>query len=164
MRSAFVSNVTYGLFIKDEGQSNSKAYVRMYRGFLLFYELPKEEKLIGCGWRNCESCIKSKNYEAYELLFMDNFEYMNSIAQVLCYSGIIGFLLFVFFMISVIKLIKHMPGVLVIIVIIMFMSSSSILMTDMWFLYLAIIYSLKNIYEKEYLYIEANGKRDCHLP
>ena len=139
MRSSLVQAATYGLFIAEEDQTASKAYARIYRGFLLYSEMPTKQKIVGCGWREAENCLKAKNSEAYYDYHMNNFEYMNSIAQVINYSGIVGMLLFLAYIARLCRDIKSIGGRLIILVILMFMTSSSILMSEMWPFYLLLL-------------------------
>lgn len=166
LRSSYIQGVTYGLFVAPDGrpENENKAYARIYRGFLIYYSLPETEKLLGCGQRNADNCLKVKNSDAHSLLYIENFEYINSWAAILVYSGIVGFFLFGMYYYKVGKDIKEIEGRLIMIVVLMLMISSSVIMTEQWVLYLSIIYSFKNKeYETVNFYSSKNKQRNGYI-
>lgn len=155
-RSSLIQGTSYGLFVAEDGQEASKAYIRIYRGFLLYSEMPIEEMIAGSGWRDMKSCLDKYNPSAVGLYYMDNFEYLNSIAQILIYSGIIGLLLFSIFIRCLWKDVGHVGGRIVIIIMLMFMTSSSLLLADVWILYLAIFSGIRYfVFSKQLLKLHA---------
>ena len=98
-KSQFIDDVTYGLFTVKEGRTESKAEARIYRGFKLYSGFSLDSKIFGIGWRNCQQYCIQKQPVLYSEYYMENFEYFNSIAGILIYSGVIGLILFLLFLI-----------------------------------------------------------------
>lgn len=145
-KSEFINDVTYGLFTEEAGMSMSKAELRVYRGFKLYVDLPIDKQLFGVGWRNAARYCKTCNNELYSTYsaHTDVFDYFNSIAGTLIYSGIIGLCLLLAFFFSMFKFTNDFSARTLIICVLVIMSSSSVLMTDQWILFLTTIISLIN--------------------
>lgn len=142
-RTAFFRDVTYGLFVTEYDTTESRAEARVYRGFVLYSQMDVREMITGIGWRDAGSYFSSKKSSLYNLFYMENFDYFNSIAGILIYSGVIGLILFLWFFLSLWKQIPFWGYRLLIIVIIVPMFSSSIYMMEQWSLYLFSLYSTK---------------------
>ena len=65
----------------------SSGKLRVVRGFLIYNEFPFSEKLFGVGVGNLSTFILANNIHIMDTNYID---YMNSIAYVLCTSGIFG--------------------------------------------------------------------------
>lgn len=161
-KSEFINDVTYGLFTEEAGMSMSKAELRVYRGFRMYSELPVDKQIFGVGWRNAANYCKACNSELYSTFseHTDVFDYFNSIAGTLIYSGAIGLILLLSFFFTMFKSTNDFAARTLIICVLIIMSSSSVLMTDQWILFLATIISLINKYRDE----ESNCNKvaQCH--
>lgn len=150
INSSLIKSATYGLFVVEEDRSESKADARIYRGFLFYNDLEINNQIFGIGWKNAENFAKTeKNQILYNRYYLKAFDYFNSISAFLIYSGIIGLFLFLSFIWSIWKATSNFGGKVIIIIILASMTSSSIIMTEIWPLYLTIFYSLTNINPKE---------------
>lgn len=144
-RSEFINDVTYGLFVQEADMTTSKAELRIYRGFNLYADLSAESKLFGVGWRNAQNYCRTCEPALFSNYSTDVFDYFNSIAGTLIYSGFIGFLLLFAFFFNMFKCTSDFGTRTLVISVFVLMGSSSILMSDQWILFLATIISLINI-------------------
>ncbi len=150
LKSSLIQSSTYSLFITREHRSESKADARIYRGFLFYYELPVNEKLFGIGWRNAKNySLTHNNSKLYNRYYITAFDYFNSISAILIYSGLLGFIFFICFIMSLWRKMQHPGGKVLIIIILASMTSSSIIMTEVWPLYLSIIFSTLQIKQEK---------------
>lgn len=138
-KSPFFKGVKYGLFVAQVGQSESKSEGRVYRGFKFYYDLPIVEKLIGVGYRNAGEYASKHNPLLYRKYYIEVFDYFNTIAGVLIYSGIIGFILFIIFIISMWQKSTFFGSRTLILIVCSSMVSSSIYMTELWPLYISLL-------------------------
>lgn len=140
--SEFLASTTEFLFVGNGNNVGSKADYRVYRGFQLFYDMSFENKITGVGWKNAEMFFKSQNSLIYGNYSSNaTFDYFNSIAGILIYSGFIGAFLFWGFIRSLWKECFTSTSRILIIILLASMISSSVFMTDQWLLYLALIYA-----------------------
>lgn len=159
-RSEFVSEITYGLFVQQEDQTQSKSDARIYRGFDFYYNLPLTEKIFGVGWREAESYCLANNQQMHAKYYIEAFDYFNSIAGILIYSGIIGFILFIAFIKDIWKYSTNKGYHALIITILISMISSSIFMVDQWLLYLSILFSVLHLITNK----SKNNESNTHYP
>lgn len=143
-KSQYINDVTYGLFTVKEGRSESKAEIRIYRGFKLYSELSSDSKIFGVGWRDSRQYCINRQPLLYSEYYMENFEYFNSIAGILIYSGLIGFILFFLFLFALFKQALDFETKTLIICTFVLMGTSSLFMSDQWFLLLTVITSMIN--------------------
>ena len=92
-----------------ENDDSAASYIRVYRGYALYSELPDVNKIIGVNDENLMRIIPRtsiaylfKGEEQYDL-------YMNGVQSVLIHYGLIGFLLCVWLYITLLKGSKLMP-------------------------------------------------------
>ena len=138
----FYFNVINSLFMSETGIS--KADYRVYRGFDYFWKLPFFYKVFGIGFRNLTNFANyHKISSIYDSLKTYNFEYLNAIAQILIYSGVIGFTFFVLFLKAIYKASNSYARPIILAFILMCLSSS-VLFDTFWLLYLLIIFSVMN--------------------
>ena len=149
-RTSFFQNVTYGLFVTEYDTTESRAEARVYRGFALFSQMDTREMITGIGWRNAGNYFSAKKPSLYNLFYMENFDYFNSIAGILIYGGVIGLILFLWFFLVLWKQVPFWGYRLLILVILVPMFSSSIFMMEQWPLYLFSLFSTK-LYAKDLL-------------
>ena len=76
----------------------SSAYLRMFRGYDLYAELPLVSKIFGVGDKN--ELIRYITSPKFRSLFGDNDFYFNGLSSILLYSGIVGLLFYVLFLIG----------------------------------------------------------------
>lgn len=146
INSSIIKSSTYSLFVVKEGRSVSKADARVYRGFLFYKDMDINNQILGIGWRNAENFAKvEKNQLLYIRYYLEAFDYFNSIAALLIYSGMGGLFLFMSFIKSIWKTTFNFGGKVIIIIIIASMTSSSIIMTEIWPVYLIILYYISNL-------------------
>lgn len=139
--SQFIGDTTEYLFV-GSGNVGSKAGYRIYRGFELYADLPLENKITGLGWKNAENYLRENNNALYGRYSSESaFDYFNSIAAVLIYSGFLGAVLFLGFIKSLWKECFSPTSRMLIVIMLASMVSSSIFMTDQWLLYLSLIYA-----------------------
>lgn len=138
----YLNDIILNIFIPNEYTGLTKADYRVYRGFLIYNDLPFINQLLGLGWRNATPFMQENNIKT---IFdfsagkeIENLEYFNSICQILIYSGIIGLILFLRYCISIyrnnIKSIKY-----VVLLICFLMFSSSLLGSAQWLVYMILI-------------------------
>jgi hypothetical protein len=86
--------------LSSKQASYSSGFIRVYRGYSLFAELPALEKIFGIGQGNVETYVNSHHLPEYKKLFFDAKDdlFLNGIQQNLVYGGIIGLCLFLFFL------------------------------------------------------------------
>lgn len=149
INSTFLGDVTYGLLVQEQGMSTSKADGRIYRGFLMFADLPIDRQLFGVGWRSAETYCQACNQRLLGEYAYDGFDYFNSIAGSLIYSGILGFGFLLLFFVSMFKFTKDYAARVLIICVFILMGTSSILLSDQWIYFLAAIVALINSGEHE---------------
>lgn len=142
--SSYLEDVTYGLLTQEDGMTTSKAEGRIYRGFMMYSDMPLECKLFGVGWRNAEAYCKACNAELLTKYAYDGFNYFNSIAGSLIFSGIIGFVALISFFISMFRFTSDFSTKVLIIAVLILMCTSSILLSDQWIFFLAAIVALIN--------------------
>lgn len=136
--------VTDNLFSANTGDHDKSEY-RIKRGFNLYSDLPVSAQFLGVGWGNAENYTKTEVPMLYSKYYISaRFDYFNSIAGILIYSGIVGFSLFAVFFLSLFKKTKSFEEKTIIFVILLTMVSSSIFMAEQWLFYLMIIYSTNN--------------------
>lgn len=148
-RSDFIEDVTYGLFVQEADMTTSKAELRIYRGFNLYSDLPLDKKVFGIGWRDAENYCKKCNPDLFGKYSIDVFDYFNSIAGTLIYSGLIGLIFLLMFFLSLWKRASSFSAKTLILCVLILMGTSSVLMSDQWILFLTTIISLINIGEYE---------------
>lgn len=142
--SSLISDITQNMFVNENG-GNSKASYRIYRGFQLFSDVPSKYHFFGIGWKNAEVFLKAQYPSIYSSYVSEStFDYFNSIAAILLYSGYFGALLFIGFIRKLIKECRTNTSRAIIILLLVSMFSSSIFMTDQWLLYLGLIYATSN--------------------
>jgi hypothetical protein len=144
LNSDYIDKVTYGLFTQEVGMSESKADMRIYRGFNFYGDMPLESEIFGVGWRNAENFSKECNTHLYSYYNAKVFDYFNSIAGTLIYAGVIGLSLLLLFFQSLWRRTKDFATRTLVICVLMLMTSSSVLMSDQWVLFLDSITALTN--------------------
>jgi len=150
----FYSNVIENLFISQS--ATTKADYRVYRGFDYFFLIPINYKIFGIGFRNLSSFTNYYNlYSHYDTIKTQNFEYMNAISQILIYSGIIGFSLFISFVVKAYKA-SNKTSKVIILAFILMCFSSSVLFDTYWLLYLSLIFAINTIKEDEVILNASN--------
>lgn len=146
LNSSFIKSATYGLFVVKEDRSVSKADARIYRGFLFYKDMDITNQIHGVGWKNAENFAKAeKNQLLYNRYYLKAFNYFNSIAAFLIYSGVIGLFLFLSYIRTIWKNTFNFGGKVIIIIILASMTSSSIIMTEIWPIYLIILFYISNL-------------------
>lgn len=145
LNSDYIDEVTYGLFTQEVGQSESKAEMRIYRGFNLYADMPLGTKIFGVGWRDAENYCKGCNTFLYTYYNATVFDYFNSIAGTLIYAGVTGLTFLLLFFYSLWRRTKDFATRTLVLCVILLMSSSSVLMSDQWVFFLATIISMINI-------------------
>ena len=142
----FVQHTTENLFV-SQTTDQSKADYRIYRGFMLYGEMPIDAKIFGCGWGNTEKYLSTSNpgllakYREGDV----RFDYFNSIAGFLIYTGIIGSSLFFYFLYLVYKRCKMNEAKALFWTTVATLFSSSLFMSAQWQIYLLYIFTLINI-------------------
>jgi hypothetical protein len=91
-----VSSITSRTSELSGTEENSSGYARIYKGYALYGNLPFQKQLMGVGQGNLESFI-ANNFALYHLYFEGESIYLNGIQQLICYGGIVGFILFFVF-------------------------------------------------------------------
>lgn len=130
LENVFVSNTPY-----------TKADYRIYRGFELFYRLPLVNKLFGIGWGNLTYHIKLRGLTStYDRSWVVAVEYLNALAGILIYTGLVGFVLFGRFYIKLFKKCSNL-GKCCMLVFLALSISSDVLMNEMWVLYFTLVYA-----------------------
>lgn len=142
--SEYIDKVTYGLFVQESDMTTSKAELRIYRGFNLYRDLPIDKQLFGVGWREAARYCQTCNHGLFSKYDIISFDYFNSIAGTLIYSGIIGLILLLSFFYSLWHQTNDFATRTLIISVLVLMCSSSVLMSDQWILFLTAIISLIN--------------------
>ncbi len=87
--------------LSAEGEFNTSGFIRMYRGYVLYSELTPVEQVIGIGQGNLESYLKTHDVSEYAQMAyynLDNMMYLNGMQECLVFGGIIGLVLFLFFL------------------------------------------------------------------
>ena len=161
--SSYLNDVTYGLLTQEEGMTTSKAQGRIYRGFLMYSDMPIDCKIFGVGWRNALAYCKACNHELLVRYSYDGFDYFNSVAGSLIYSGLIGFIALLSFFIAMFKYTRDYPARVLIISVFVLMCTSSVLLSDQWIFFLAAILSLinKSKDEENYNYYISQHNSNC---
>lgn len=139
------------LFHNPDPYSRSKADLRVYRGFEAYFDLPFEKKIFGIGYRAFVPYAMHYNYHTSfdrgEFL-----EYMNCIAQILVYSGVVGLLFFIIFTWCLYKR-STFAGKIILVSFCAIAISSSVYYDVTWIFYITLIISLyKKENEEKYLY------------
>ena len=122
------------LFVIEDSSkyATAKADYRIYRGFDLYSQLPIINKIFGVGYKALTS---SANYfgitSIYDKSNIQAFEYLNTIAQILIYSGAVGFLLFFAFVKNLFKTLQA-NGKIILITFLALCFSSSIYYDAIW--------------------------------
>lgn len=148
-RSQFIEDVTYGLFVQESDMTTSKAEMRIYRGFNMYADMPTDKKVFGIGWRNAQDYCKTCNNQLFSKYAADVFDYFNSIAGTLIYTGLIGLTFLTLFFYTLFKRVDDFCTKTLIACVFILMGSSSILMSDQWIFFLATITSMININSNE---------------
>ena len=142
--SEFMQGITGSLFSDDMGYDKSE--YRIKRGFMLYNDLPAFDKLIGVGWGNAEKYSRENNTQIYGKYSAEaRFDYFNSISGILIYTGMVGFVLFVLFFMSLYRKTTNYGSKVILLVIFITLFSSSIFMAEQWLLYLMLVYSTSHI-------------------
>lgn len=145
----FYSTVIENLFTSSS--ASTKADYRIYRGFDYFLKIPLTYKLFGIGFRNLTSFTHYYGITSgYDILRSQNFEYMNAISQILIYSGLVGFSIFVSFMVKIYR-ISSKPAKAIVVSFVLMCFSSSVLFDTYWLLYLSMIFAINSITQEELL-------------
>ena len=86
--------------LSSENVSYTSGYVRIYRGYVLYFGLQPMEKVVGIGAGNLETYVAQNTIDEYEeLLFAQkDMFYLNGIQQHLVYGGAIGLFLYLLFL------------------------------------------------------------------
>ena len=161
-KSKFIDDVTYGLFVQEVDMTTSKAEMRIYRGFNMYVDLPLDKQLFGVGWRNAQRYCRSCNKALYNTYYADVFDYFNSIAGSLIYSGIIGCFLLCLFFYNLFKHTNDFATRTLVICVFILMGTSSVLMSDQWVFFMAAIISMINKCKNEENYHHSITQRDGH--
>ena len=129
------------LFINTTGKyTQTKADYRVYRGFDYYFKLTNLEKATGVGYSHMQIYSKEKNITSKYDNPNAGFEFFSTITQVLLYSGIIGFILFVIHLYELWKSNSRLvKGLLIMIVAIWF--SSQMLFSEIYYIYIMLIVS-----------------------
>lgn len=126
------------LFVSDS-TGGSKSDARIYRGFLIYLNIPALYKIIGIGYGNILNAVEYFNISTvYDAIILNNPEYTNAIVKVLLYTGLIGTIpLGIYF----IKLFKHteMCMRVLIIVFIAICLAAETYMETIWIIYIVFI-------------------------
>lgn len=139
-----MQNITSNLF-SENAYGYDKSEYRIKRGFRLFSDMPVKEKTFGIGWGNAENLTRKNYPEIYAKYVGDaRFDYFNSIAGILIYTGLLGMALFMVFIYSLFVKAKSFGEKVIIFIVLLTMVSSSVFMAETWLLYLMIIYSTRN--------------------
>lgn len=90
------SDIFNRMFANNTGNEylHAKADYRIYRGFDLFIKLPMFQKIIGVGYEHMYIFARLNQIESIYDSSSQAYEFFNTIAQILLYFGIIGFILF----------------------------------------------------------------------
>lgn len=143
MEMTFFSTTVERLFFPT-GTSSSKADYRVYRGFALYFEMPLVNQLFGNGFKNATAATEyydiSTRFDISGVLY----EYMNAIAQILLYSGLVGFFFFIRMLIRIF-LKSETFGKAMVIAFFSLCISSSTFLEHTWLLYTLIIYASMNV-------------------
>lgn len=136
-----VIQYTVNAFSDNTDSDNSKTYYRIYRGFEVYGELPFYAQITGIGFRNAEHFLKTTNSQVYNKNKTGdvNFEYFNSIAAILIYFGIIGFILLFLFIRAIWRSTKLFGAKALLSVMMLSCISSSIFNSDTWFMYIILM-------------------------
>lgn len=145
---------TIGRYIEKTTYNSTD--VRVYRGFQVYSELDPVHKLIGVGFGNVTSYVKSNNITTKSDLYavdnngnkLFNYEYMNSIAYILVTGGLVTFLFFSYFMFDIFKKSKGFSKIALIVMFIMCIYGG-ILISSTWILFFTFIFSEINSRESK---------------
>ena len=138
-----IKNVTDNLFQENSNGYNKSDY-RIKRGFSLYSELPVSSQIFGVGWTNAERFLKDTEPNLYNKYSSNTrFDYFNSMAGVLIYTGLLGFTLFFIFFYSLFLKARGVGSKTIVFIVFITMASSSIIMAEQWLHYLMIIYSTR---------------------
>ena len=126
-------------------------------------DMPLECKIFGVGWRNAEAYCQASNQELLGKYAYDGFNYFNSLAGSLIFSGIIGFVALLSFFFSMFKFTHDYSARVLIIAVLILMGTSSVLLSDQWIFFLAAIVSLinKSKDEENYNYYISQHNSNC---
>lgn len=125
----------------DMGTEDSKTYYRVSRGFLLYGDMPFYSQIMGVGYRNSESFLQSNAQDLVQKYREGDvaFDYYNSVAAILIYFGIIGFILMSIFISTIWRSTKQYGERALLVVMIISCTSSSIFNSDTWFMYILLM-------------------------
>lgn len=128
------------LFVDVSGNSYrmSKADYRIYRGFDYFSKLRNFDKLIGIGYKSLSEYTRYYGISSVYDATHTQFEYLNSICQILIYSGMVGLITFLSYLIRLFKCCS-IHGKAVLIVFVSLSISSSILFDSSMIQYIILI-------------------------
>jgi len=138
------SSVLNNLFVSESGNNDSKADYRIYRGFNIFLSMPADKMIFGIGYKNL---ISFSDWYGLTSKYETNKEYLNSIAQILIYTGIIGFIPFLIFFVKEFMN-KCLKKRVLLIVFLLFSLSSSIFLEGTWLIYMILITGIKNVQKR----------------
>ena len=119
------------LFVNTSNNSYSqtKAAYRIYRGWDYFFQLPWHAKLFGVGYSNMRSFTNA--YNITSVFDRDaSFEYFSGIIQIMCYTGIIGTILYLSYVFELLKSRRLFLTVLLVVEAALWVSSSMLFNTS----------------------------------
>lgn len=107
----------------DNSYSQTKAAYRIYRGWDYFFKLPWHAKLFGVGYGNMSSFTNTYDISS---VFDTNaaFEYFSGNIQIMCYTGIIGTILYLMYVFQILKSKRRFLTVLLVVEASLWISSS----------------------------------------
>ena len=131
---------SFNRMFTSSGDISSKADYRIYRGFLAYTRMPLIHQLFGVGFKNFTAAML--HYGIYNQFDRQgvNPEYLNAIAQILIYSGIIGIFLYGLMLIGFYRR-TDICGKVLVITFFALCISSSIFMDTTWLLYMLLIFA-----------------------
>lgn len=87
---------------KNAENDKTSGFERIYRGYYIYDDLPSYAKILGIGQGNILSFSRVHQFRQYMNIGLENDAfYMNCIQQILVYSGIIGLMLFIYFILRI---------------------------------------------------------------
>ena len=134
--------------------TGSKADYRIYRGFAMYQQLPVLNKLFGVGFANMNDFAISHNIRTiYDIATSQTVEYYNGISQILLYSGLVGFCLWIKGIIGYSKKMKKVGKMILVLYIIYLVGSGNLFSGySSIFLICAVLAGKEYMHSREYDY------------
>jgi hypothetical protein len=150
----FFNYVLGRLFKEDPFTQYHPIGFRVFRGFLVFRDLPIIHKLLGVGYYNE---LTARNYYNLKDNIYDmpgGYDWMNHFSQILVYFGIFAFFMYVFLLYSLYKRQETITIKILIFSFILLNLTTAMMIDSVWMLYMFLIYSglileKENKYNKE---------------